>query len=775
MSANFNAEIYASKTRTANANLNSELYATADPLLYSVNEEFEVKRTLSNEVQVEADTIRIILQNTTVNLIPELYASIAKSAHATLYGELYSTADPLLYRVNAEFNTKRTIENDNPQIRVEFDARRVLSNKLQVEVDTKRSVLRLIHTEINADTKRTITYFVTPNFDTLRTVESNLLQVLAVFDTKRAKTNGIEIYFDTKRSKNRIVSIEFDTKRQIKDIVYEVEAFFDTERTLEKTVMVEFDTLRSLPIFAKFDTKRQILKNVEIHSDTMRQIPHNFDKIAGSGVQSIFMTLATNTLSDTFTLTGINPIYPLDEVKGVLLDFPYLFRAEEVREEGILFTVNKATYNTTKMIYTLYNYTLKSTDRSISSIFNEIAEKIGFKSEIMVHNEFNPSVNYSNQHITYQSLISALFSWSENIPQKKFIIFLRNRDTLYCFQRGSETGNINLDEYKWYNNPSYTRKLIRTVWMKSTDGVVDTDRVVNKVVQHPKGIRYIFPGAPPALSPWDEDGWKYGWADGVVPPSISTQTKAVSRSDGKTDNRINKVTRLNHDGSTTTVDYFYITTKRGYLISEIHEATEKKPYTNPATGIESPGYRNEKKTCYEYLPGGIRHIIVYVNHKKIEETEDHYDSDSEEEHEEEHDSAENAFRGRPGDEGNEFTDDQSSLSYGGSWNTGGTSSRDTFLQDDDDIPVSDEATRQMYWRELEWLNGSIQETVTFTITAPVKNGVIAEADNHVFDFFDTYTLNGKVYFLESNNVTFTPRSLKQQLTLIRWYKVSEEI
>ena len=158
-------------------------------------------------------------------------------------------------------------------------------------------------------------------------------------------------------------------------------------------------------------------------------------------------------------------------------------------------------------------------------------------------------------------------------------------------------------------------------------------------------------------------------------------------------------------------------------------------------------------------------MVVFENNVKVEESEDH---SGEVEDEVTNNTASSVYRGRAGDEGNEFVDNQTDLAYGGSWKTSGVNG--STLLNTVDVPVKDYNTASMYLNELEWMDRCIEETATLTITAPVKNGVIADEDNHVFDFFDTYTLNGKEYYLESNTVAFTPRSLTQQLTLIRWYK-----
>ena len=105
---------------------------------------------------------------------------------------------------------------------------------------------------------------------------------------------------------------------------------------------------------------------------------------------------------------------------------------------------------------------------------------------------------------------------------------------------------------------------------------------------------------------------------------------------------------------------------------------------------------------------------------------------------------------------------------GGNWETKGNSGN--AYDTDTDAPVKDSDTAEAYYEELEWMNGTIEETVDITINTPVVKCEIEEKNHHLFDFFTTYTLNGNVYYLDSNSVTQTPRSLTQKLRLIRWQK-----
>ena len=662
-------------------------------------------------------------------------------------------------------------------VELNFDTKRVASNAKQLKADTSRKTQSQIVTEF--DTKRETRYIFNIQGDTRRILNIQAEEIHIESSTKRDVFRTVDISGETKRYLTRTEDLSGDTKRtlKIKEVIkadtkrvmsVRVSLTANSKRNVCKMFSLYADTFRLLPrkILLSSDTKRNVKAIVKAINDTARKILHVLGELKSSGVQTISLDLQTGTLSDSFTLVGINKIYPKDTVEGVLLDFPFHFQAEETREEGILFTVNKTSYDSDVMRYILVNYKTNSSEKKeywnrekiqsddvhAESHSRHMAEALGLKFHWLA-NDFVPNQDFSNVETTYQSFLSSLFAWTNDIPRKKYIVFIRNKDELYFLQRGFETGNINLDEYKWHNRPVYERKMLRTTWMKSTDGDINEGEGGGSGV---KGGHIYFPGAPPDPLPPSGDG-------------INDTREEVPRGDGRTDNRIRYTERTNPDGSVTRTDYEYFDTGRNYLIRQITEVTKKPTSIDPMTGIVVQGFRSERITKYTYLQGGWRHCEVYENKVKVAESEDHQgESEEPEEPEEETNTASNSDRVRAGDEGNEFTDTQMGLALGGSWIKQGPKGN-SFLNDKD-CPVKDEGTAQMYFQELEWMNGAIEETATLSITAPVRNGIVADEDNHVFDFFDTYTLNGNVYFLESNSISLTPRSLKQNLKLIRWYK-----
>lgn len=86
---------------------------------------------------------------------------------------------------------------------------------------------------------------------------------------------------------------------------------------------------------------------------------------------------------------------------------------------------------------------------------------------------------------------------------------------------------------------------------------------------------------------------------------------------------------------------------------------------------------------------------------------------------------------------------------------------------DTSFPVRELNLIRELTRELYWLNRKTQETVTVDILDEIKNGV--PTIGHIVDFTERVILNGAEYFLVSNQISFTPRSLIQKLQLVRWY------
>ena len=86
---------------------------------------------------------------------------------------------------------------------------------------------------------------------------------------------------------------------------------------------------------------------------------------------------------------------------------------------------------------------------------------------------------------------------------------------------------------------------------------------------------------------------------------------------------------------------------------------------------------------------------------------------------------------------------------------------------DTSFPVKGDVFLRKLTLAIEWLNRKVQEDVSLEIVANVRNGIPDVM--HVIDFTERIKLGDAEYFLVSNQVELTPRSLRQRLRLVRWY------
>ncbi|MBR1760627.1 MAG: hypothetical protein IJ741_05545 [Schwartzia sp.] len=564
--------------------------------------------------------------------------------------------------------------------------------------------------------------------------------------------SGMELFIDDELAVSASGSLPEDT-------LWTQTAIHTGDQVLSNIIVANYDISRESLVKVRkhislsFGTIREVCRVIDRRYAASRSLPHRIEPGKGN-LQSVTLRLAESTLSDTFEMATTSPVQPKDGVRGKLLDFPYSFQAEEVREEGILFTVKRTMYNADKMLYTTMTYSLDSGSSSeywdcdgkrtsgvqASVHAGKIAGAMGL-SPVYMAQDFFPRDSYADTQTTYQSILSGVFGWTKNVPRMQINIFIRG-NRLYFLQRGHETGIVDLANVPWFDRPVFDRRVMRTTWNQDAEPD-DTDIPIAGGGMVHKKIYWI-EDSPKTPTPSDD--------------GVNTVYENVSRGGGsRLDNRIKYTERTNPDGSVTRTDYEYIDTGRDYLLRKITEETS----------FPSGEVYKTRITKYTYTSDGWRHMVVTENNEVVEESVDATGSAAADSQVE---TGSSAWRGRPGDMGNDHMDEQVALSHGGQWKKSGTSKGDSFLSHiPADAPALDADTCRAYRRELEWMDRRIEEKATLTITAPVCQGKVAAGGNHVMDFFDRYRLNGQEYYLVSNTVTLTPRNLKQALTLVRWY------
>lgn len=573
------------------------------------------------------------------------------------------------------------------------------------------------------DTDRAITgatYVVNLLGDTFRKIDAMPCQA---FDVQRIISKRIEVATDTARQITGNTAIQADTTRLLTHTTYKAELIADTafsivqcpaikadaERVLRHTSLNYYDT-SLIPCVDTgniiYDTCRNIRHEYAIHADTLRTLEYQAKDIKP---QSISIELSKGQLTDTFTM-----VTPVDMdlemvIKGKLLDWDYRFKAYESSGQGLMRTIT-GMYDIDQLLYTpfTYSYTGASTAKAHAA---RVAAMMG-KQLVWYADDFTPSSSFSGiDGATLQNIIGGLFGWAGNVPQDWINVLLRG-DSLKVIQRGHEPNTIDLT-YTKHSRPSIDRRLMRSVWSGS-GGHSARKHITIEPLGFFGTIRY------------GESMVTY--VDGLVTREVTktsegTTTSTYDYSDGYL---TKKVTITPNETITTTYDYA-ITLNDRYLASEKAVTKEKDSNTT-----------SETLTQHVYLGNGWYGTTVYVDGE--------FNNSS-------------VSNGKPGGKASKYIVDQSNLNLGGKYPDNSGESYQGAALFDTSFPISDTATLKKLTKDVEWLNRKTEEKVSMDIWQYP----------HLIDFTDKILFNGAAYFLESNQVTQTPRELKQTVTMIRWY------
>ena len=574
------------------------------------------------------------------------------------------------------------------------------------------------------DTDRAITgatYAVNLLGDTFRQIDVVPCQA---FDVQRIISKRLEVATDTARQITGNTAIQADTTRLLTHMTYKAELIADTafsivqspaikadaERFLRHTSLNYYDTSLIPRVDTGniiYDTCRNIRHEYAIHADTLRTLEYQAKDIKP---QSISIELSKGQLTDTFTM-----VTPVDMdlemvIKGKLLDWDYRFKAYESSGQGLMRTIT-GMYDIDQLLYTpfTYSYTGASTAKAHAA---RVAAMMG-KQLAWYADDFTPSSSFSGiDGATLQNIISGLFGWAGNVPQDWINVLLRG-DSLKVIQRGHEPNTIDLTHTK-HSRPSIDRRLMRSVWSGTVGGHSARKHITIEPLGFYGTIRY------------GESMVTY--VDGLVTREVTktaegTTTSTYDYSDGYL---TEKVTVTPDEIITTTYDYA-ITLNDRYLASEKAVTKEKDGNTT-----------SETLTQHVYLGNGWYGTTVYVDGE--------FNNSS-------------VSNGKPGGKASKYIVDQSNLNLGGKYPDNSGESYQGAALFDTSFPISDTATLKKLTKDIEWLNRKTEEKVSMDIWQYP----------HLIDFTDKILFNGAAYFLESNQVTQTPRELKQTVTMIRWY------
>ena len=644
--------------------------------------------------------------------------------------------------------------------------------QVTVTADVLRKVAQA--NEISTDTHREVQSTNTVTADTRREVYSKFIAVV-VADLLRKTVQPNIVTADTQRTLGGEWAVAQADTQRITGANYCV-VRGAAWREVKKTERISFDTLRIPGIGttvladtylvtgsgepAVADLTRNVVKWEIIKSDTSIRVPWILEYVSQSlsvsvkpkrrkvpattpitqnfhdhGIRSFSMVLGELTLSDTFQLETVQPMNIDDEVQGQIFDYHFHFLVEETSQRDLIQTV-KGMYSKDALLYTAINATVD--ELNVSFYARQITSALGLELN-MVCDDFIPSQNFENAGMTYQDMISALFGWTSKLPQRQINVFIRG-NTLNIIQRGLEKSVVDISDWP-HSRPTIERKLIRSIWHSNNNEDPD-----NQAHNEEDDAPVPFTGtiSHEDISYTYEDGYlvREKNEDGETTYSYQNEYDHKGNLTGKYVSR--KETR-NKDGSMSEVEYVYAATANNiYLFKERERSKEPK---------DTPSYMDEwdseRITYHAPIGYGWYATTVYEDGERV---------------------GSSLSQGAPGGKASQYTIDQSALGLGSHYSSyydedGAYVPFSSLI--DTEFPVVGDEYLWILTKAIEWLNRKVQETVTVEIHANIRDGV--PDVEHIVDFTERIRFDGNEYFLMSNSVELTPRSLKQTIKMTRWY------
>ena len=551
-------------------------------------------------------------------------------------------------------------------------------------------------------------------------------------DTWRSVTNVAKAAADTLRIRGIGNTVSGDMFRMVGR---EVPAASDLLRTVAKRERVLADTSIRVPWVLEYVNRRPPVrakaKRLQAAATTT-PITQNFHD---HGIRSFSMTLGELTLSDTFQLETVQPMNIDDAVQGQIFDYQFHFLVEETGQRDLLQTV-KGMYSKDALLCTAINATVS--ELNVSCYARQIAAALGLELNIAC-DDFIPSQNFENCGMTYQDMISALFGWTSKLPQRQINVFIRG-NTLNIIQRGLEQSVIDISDWP-HSRPTIERKLIRSIWHSNNNDDAD-----NQAHNEEDDAPVPFTGTI------SHEDISYTYVEGYLVRERNENGETNYSYQDEYDHKgnltgkyVSRKETWNKDGSVNLVEYVYAAASNNIYLFKEHERS-REPRDTPTYMDE---WDSERITYHAPIGYGWYATTVYEDGERV---------------------GSSLSQGAPGGKASQYTIDQSALSLGSHYFS-------YYDEDEGDVPFSslidtefpvkgDEYLRVLT-QAIEWLNRKTQETVTMEIHANIRDGVPDAA--HIVDFTERIQFDGNEYFLCSNSVELTPRSLRQTIRMTRWY------
>ena len=512
------------------------------------------------------------------------------------------------------------------------------------------------------------------------------------------------------------------------------------------------------------------------------------------GLTALNITLQEKTLSDTFQLDTVQELEINDAVTGKFLDYEFNFLVEETNRQDLIQSV-KGMYDQDRILYSqvkdsgIVQFDIGDNDYNLpekwgyqiyeghivnevkngvvyarptaSDFIKRIAEYMGYTTNIKIEDFTSLNVN-GEIDITYANLLSNVFGWTSQVPQRQINVFIRG-GVLNCIQRGKEETVFDISDLP-HTRPIVNKKLLRTMWQ--TNNETDTNDYDNDN-ETPFTGTITF---SPAIGTYSILSYSNGFLTQEKTTTTQAKLKVISTTtydywerlisgDKETylSKKITETSTENLEEKEKTVDrtvttYFYKTLEKKeiYLLSE-EETTSRTTYypdSDKTTTFSTIWKLSETKTIsrrtlHYPLGNGWYGQAVFENGVLV---------------------GSNISQGKPGNRVSPYTVKRFSSTF---ITVADGDNSPLAAIDDKDFPVVEKDIKEACANAYEWLNRKIQEEISVDIIDSIVKGIPSLL--HVIDFTERIKLDGKEYFLVSNNISFTPKSFIQKLRLVRWY------
>ena len=671
-----------------------------------------------------------------ISIKPQIAAAWVPMGRIHLKMQIIATiVPPTSVQVKATADVKRQVAQENAVIAV---TNRRLVRTEHFFADTRRQIESAVVAWTSADLRRHILVSDKSSADTERLVSCR--HATAHADTSRILSMNFcirwakclrqigkreQVTADTAIRQGIDGLSMADTSRKLG---WGEPAVSHTRRQVIKFQSLLADTSIRVPVVLEYvEPNNHPVKAKRLKAAAVPSIMDNFRE---HGIRSFSMSLGELTLSDSFQLETVQPLNIDDSVQGQIFDYHFHFLVEETSQRDLVQTV-KGMYSKDKLLYSAISFFLN--EFGVSYYAEGIAKALELKLD-MACDDFIPSQNFEDSGMTYQDFISSLFGWTSKLPQRQINVFIRG-DTLHIIQRGREHSVVDITDWP-HGRPTIERKLVRSIWHSTME---NAGKAHNDEDTEPKGFTGTISLGEISRS----------YSNGFLTHETNEKGYTDYVYDGE---YLSEKSTHNKDGSTSRTEYFYAKTNRDiYLFKEKERTTEAINDGQEHDIYDWTDWNNkdatERITYHAPLGYGWYSTVVYVDGEL---------------------EGSSLSQGKPGGKASRFTIDQSNLSLGADYDMGDDDDGPKYESlIDTEFPVIGEDYLWELTKAIEWLNRKTQETVTVEVVANVRSGV--PDVKHIVDFTERIKFNGSEYFLVSNVVELTPRSLRQTIKMTRWY------